>query len=219
MLNLVSGRSAELGPDLKLQLARYRHKVFIEGLGWPLPSVDGMDRDQFDHAETVYVIATGESGEVAGCGRLLPTDQPYLLGEVFPTLMGGAPLPRTPDVWELSRFAITTPCCEVLTARQAWENTCSLMAEIVRVAGSYGARRLIAFSVLGNERLLRRMGVNVHRAAPPQMIDGKLTLPFWVEIDQQTRTALGLDSLPGRGINAQRSMQLTPVFNLAACAD
>lgn len=69
------------------------------------------------------------------------------------------------------------------------------MSEIVRVAHAHGANRLIAFSVLGNERLLKRMGVNVHRAAPPQMIEGKPTLPFWIEIDEQTRAALNLDGL------------------------
>jgi len=219
MLNLVSGKPAELNPELRLQLAKYRHRIFIEDLGWSLPTVDGLECDQFDHADTVYVIATDDVGEVAGCGRLLPTSKPYLLGEIFPTLMGGAPLPCTPDVWELSRFAINVLGAEVLTAKQAWENTCRLMTEIVRVADSYGARRLIAFSVLGNERLLRRMGVNVHRAAPPQLIDGKPTLPFWVEIDQQTRTALGLDSTSSWPIVNPQSISVISKINATACVD
>ncbi|WP_176331181.1 acyl-homoserine-lactone synthase [Burkholderia vietnamiensis] len=195
MLTLLSGRSADLNRETMYQLAKYRHKVFIQELGWTLPTDNGIEFDNFDHADTLYVIARDRNGEIVGCGRLLPTDEPYLLGDVFPTLMGDAALPHAPDVWELSRFAMSMPRGESLTAEESWQNTRAMMSEIVRVAHAHGANRLIAFSVLGNERLLKRMGVNVHRAAPPQMIEGKPTLPFWIEIDEQTRAALNLDGL------------------------
>ncbi|HWX11826.1 MAG TPA: acyl-homoserine-lactone synthase [Trinickia sp.] len=197
MLKMLSGRSAELGPDLMDQLAKFRHKVFIRELGWTLPAVDGLEVDQFDRADTIYVVAFDRNAEIVGCGRLLPTNETYLLAAAFPGLMNGATLPSTRDVWELSRFAIGAPSGELMSAQESWQNTCQLMAEIVRVAQTHNADRLIAFSVIGNERLLRRMGVNVHRAAPPQLIDGKPTLPFWIEIDEQTCTALKIDSQPG----------------------
>ncbi len=196
MLHFLSGKGAELSPETMRRLAQYRHAVFIQKLGWPLPTDDGLESDGFDHADTLYVIARDRSGAIGGCARLLPTSEPYLLGEVFPNLMGDTVLPCAADIWELSRFAISMPASETLTAAQAWENTRSLMAEIVRVAQAHGARKLIAFSVLGNERLLRRMGVNVQRAAPPQLVDGKPTLPFWIEIDRQTLDALDLDPAP-----------------------
>lgn len=196
MLRFLSGTGAELSSETMHRLAQYRHTVFIQKLGWPLSTNDGLEADGFDHADTLYVIAHDRDGTVHGCARLLPTNEPYLLGEVFPGLMGDTALPRAADVWELSRFAISMPASETLSAKDAWENTCNLMAEIVRVARAHGARRLIAFSVLGNERLLRRMGVNVQRAAPPQLIDGKPTLPFWIEIDRQTLDALDIEPAP-----------------------
>ncbi|SAL35767.1 autoinducer synthesis protein [Caballeronia peredens] len=194
MLTLLSGRNADLSCETLHRLQRFRHKVFIEELGWLLPNGDGIESDEFDHPDTLYVIALDHGGEIVGCGRLLPTDEPYLLGQVFPNLMGGARLPSTRSVWELSRFAISTPRGALRTAEESWQNTRCLMAEIVHVAQAHGAKRLIAFSVLGNERLLKRMGVNVHRAAAPQMVEGKPTLPFWIEIDQQTRAALNIDT-------------------------
>jgi acyl homoserine lactone synthase len=208
MLSFWSGKSAELGPDTMYQLAKFRHRVFVQQLGWPLPTTGGLESDEFDHEDTLYVIAGDRNGEVVGCGRLLPTDEPYLLGVAFPDLMGGAPLPCAHDVWELSRFAISMPRNELLSARESWQNTCRLMAEIVRVAQAHGAVRLIAFSVLGNERLLKRMGVDVHRAAPPQLIDGKPTLPLWIEIDQQTRVALNIDLQRGWLSNTQQDYSL-----------
>lgn len=195
MLKFLSGKCAELGPETMCQLAQYRYKVFIQKLGWSLPTSGGVESDEFDHADTLYVVAVDGSGGVTGCARLLPTNEPYLLGEVFPGLMGGAQPPCLPDVWELSRFALSAPLGESLSVEESWRNTCLMMAEIVRVSQARGAGRLIAFSVLGNERLLRRMGVNVHRVAAPQLIDGKLTLPFWIELDRQTCAALNIDVL------------------------
>ncbi|WP_323120313.1 acyl-homoserine-lactone synthase [Burkholderia alba] len=198
MLRFLSGNGAELSREMLLRLKQYRYAVFIEKLGWSLPVAGGLESDEFDHADTLYVVALSQRGDVTGCGRLLPTSGPYLLGSVFPGLMGNAALPGASDVWELSRFAISTPDDESLTAEQAWDNTRGLMAEIVRVAQRHGAQRLIAFSVLGNERLLRRMGVSVRRAAPPQLIDGKPTVPFWVAIDERTLDALDLEAAPCR---------------------
>lgn len=197
MLNFLSGTSAELGHDVMCRLAKYRHKVFIQELGWSLPTTDDLELDEFDRPDTLYIVAIDHRNEVVGCGRLLPTSGSYLLGDVFPSLMGGAPLPCADHIWELSRFAISVSRNEAFSAEDAWNCTCRLMAEIIRFAIYQGADRLIAFSVLGNERLLRRMGVNVHRAAPPQIIEGKPTLPFWIEIDRQTKVALNIDSTNG----------------------
>ncbi|AEA65565.1 acyl-homoserine-lactone synthase [Burkholderia gladioli] len=210
MLHFSSGTGAELSSEVMYRLAEYRHAVFIRKLGWPLPSDDELESDSFDHADTLYVVAHDCSGAVSGCARLLPTNAPYLLGEIFPRLMGDAALPCEPDVWELSRFAISVPSGQAISAAQAWENTRSLMAEIVRVAMARGALKLIAFSVLGNERLLRRMGVNVQRAAPPQMIDDRPTLPFWIQIDRQTLEALDIELAPSWRPRAARHAGMVP---------
>lgn len=192
MFTTAAGTAGELHSGIEAALAAYRYRVFVEELGWPLPSRDGLERDEFDRVDTLYVVARDEHGRVCGCGRLLPTDKPYLLSEVFPELMGGLPLPASPTIWELSRFSASPPPNVLLSAVDAWRKTCALMREVVRVAIAQGAERLIAFSAVGNERLLRRMGVNVHRVAAPQLIDGKPVLAFWIELDPQTRSALSL---------------------------
>ena len=54
-------------------------------------------------SQTVYVIAVDHTDRIRGSARLLPTDQPYLLGEVFPSLLECEP-PSSREVWEMSRF-------------------------------------------------------------------------------------------------------------------
>jgi len=195
MLQMISGTRKQLQAEVETSLAQYRHRVFIQELGWPLPTENGLERDSFDRHDTVYVVARDTSGEICGCGRLLPTTKPYLLSEVFPELMGDMPLPHASEVWELSRFAISTPRDIRLTSAESWLNTRSLLANLVSVAASHGATRLITVSAIGIERLLLRMEVNVHRVSTPQFIDGKPVLAFWIEIDDITRSALGINAV------------------------
>lgn len=196
MLQTITGTATELGSRVEMALASYRHKIFLEKLGWPLPSKNGEEVDEFDRADTVYVVANDQHGDICGCARLLPTTRPYLLSEVFPELMGDIPLPNSADTWELSRFSATALNEQNNNTLQSWRNTCTLVAETVSAAIRLGATRLIAFSAVGNERLLRRMGVNVHRVSAPQLIDGKPVLAFWIEIDEHTKSALNITSQP-----------------------
>lgn len=142
-MQFVSG-AAEAFPDsLYSQVARYRHRIFVERLGWQLRTENGLELDEFDRPDTVYVVARGEDGGIHGCARLLPTTSPYLLGDVFPQLLNGLPLPSSPEIWELSRFAAVR-----------------------------GAKQLITVSPIGVERLVRRAGFEAHRMGPPMIVDG-----------------------------------------------
>lgn len=202
-MQTIFGKSREFAPELENAIAAYRHKIFIERLGWQLPVENGMERDQFDHPDTLYVVSREANGAICGCARLLPTTEPYLLSEVFPHLLAGAPIPNTRDVWELSRFAAAS--IEPNSTIDATGNTRSLLAAAVKSAAEQGAKRLITVSPLGIERLLHRMGVHAHRAGPPALADGKPIFACWIEIDEQTIDALNItlaDSLaiqPGSG--------------------
>src|SRR5687768_18329785 len=67
-----------------LGMYRLRHEVFHDRLGWEVTTDNGMEHDEFDHADPVYVLAKGDEGEVLGCWRLLPTTGPNMLKDTFP---------------------------------------------------------------------------------------------------------------------------------------
>lgn len=184
-MQLTSGKTETLSPALFTKVAHYRHKVFIETLGWDLKTRNGEELDQFDHPDTLYVVSQDDEGSVNGCARLLPTTGPYLLGDVFPELMNGLPVPCSPDVWELSRFAAVDFNNRTTSALSQFssEITVNLLRESIRFAAANGARRLITVSPIGIERLLRRLGVHAHRAGPPMIIGGHPIFACWIEID------------------------------------
>lgn len=201
MLTVVSGTRSQLSPDLEVALATYRYEVFIETLRWQLPVENGLERDQFDRPDTLYVIARDACESVCGCARLLPTTQGYLLDEVFPGLMNGAPAPHAPDVWELSRFSTkATREASTPSRDEARRRFCVLFAAVVEAAIEQGATRLITFTALGVERILRSIGMHAHRVGPPQLIDSEPVLAMWIELDDQTRQALNLPLTESRGM-------------------
>jgi acyl homoserine lactone synthase len=193
MVRTISGTLNDFSPEFWRAIAQYRHKIFIERLGWQLSVNNGLERDQFDRPDTLYVIAQAPDGAICGCARLLPTTRPYLLGEIFPSLLPDTPLPCDRHVWELSRFAASAVGNAARATVDAAGITRDLLAASVHSASVHGARRLITVSPLGVERLLHRMGVHAYRAGPPVMIAGKPVFACWIEIDRQTRSALDLD--------------------------
>lgn len=181
-MQIVSGSSAQLQQGLHASVGRYRHRVFVEKLGWDVPSQEGIEADQFDRPDTVYVVGRDDQGQVCGCARLLPTTRPYLLGEVFPQLLNGLAPPVSPDVWELSRFAATDFNSQATSAlgKMSSEAAIALMHASLACAAEQGAKRLIMVTNIGVERLLRRAGFQAHRAGPPMIIKGHPIFACWI---------------------------------------
>jgi acyl homoserine lactone synthase len=170
-------------------LYAYRYAVFVQRLGWELPAQNGLEIDQFDRPDTLHVIARTDNGDICGCARLLPTSSPYLLSEVFPELMNGLPLPHSDDVWELSRFSATDLTGTV--ASQSW--LCrDVMTATIACAHKVGAKRLIAVTSKGIERILTRLGLNWSPIGPTVTVGGHSIFAFFVELDEKTLTALDL---------------------------
>ena len=180
-MEFITGTSQNLSEEVFVGLARYRHKVFVETLGWDLATQAGLELDQFDRPDTVYVVAR-EEGRYVGVARLLPTVRPYLLGEVFPQLMGDALPPSSPDVWELSRFAAIDFHSNALPGQFWSPTTIGLLHAVKSCALRHQASRLIAVTTVSVERLLRKTGFLVHRAGPPQIIDGYPLSACWIEL-------------------------------------
>jgi acyl homoserine lactone synthase len=187
-MEIVLGSSTQMPPSILADMARYRRKVFVEKLGWELHGTEELEFDQFDRADTLYVVARNRAREVVGTARLLPTLRPYLLGDVFPGLLGGLPAPASADVWELSRFAamdLSSSATPPSLGQFSAEFSGDLLRAAMRCAAAHGAKRLITVSPLAVERLLRKAGFETQRAGPAQIIDGATIFACWIRIPAQ----------------------------------
>jgi len=93
---------------LRDQIYRLRHRVFRGRLNWEVNDDAGRERDEFDDLPQVYACTLDQYDRVVGTWRLLPTTGAYMLRDVFPELLHGQEAPCSPNVWEVSRFAVAT---------------------------------------------------------------------------------------------------------------
>ena len=148
---------------------KLRHEVFKERLAWEVGSVGGKERDMFDDLDPVYIVCEHQ-GEVLGSWRLLPTTGPYLLKDVFPELLHGIPAPEAPDVWEISRFAVSKRVVGNESLGTINMVTDMLLEQLGAFAKRRSISRIVAVSDVRFERILKRAGLLSHRYGPPLQI-------------------------------------------------
>ena len=184
---LVGGDASVLQGVLSL-----RHKVFSERLGWDVKSDNGMEYDFFDVMNPVYIVAKDDGGRVEGCWRALPTTGPYMLRDTFPQLLCGEKAPCDPDIWELSRFAVSV---EDGKGSQAAVSpiTIMLLYEAYNYAVKNGIKSYVTVTSVSLERMLTRMvGIPLRRFGDKkaQRVGSVLSVAVWVDINDELRASL-----------------------------
>lgn len=185
-MKYLSGKVGDFTDIQYQRLAEYRHKVFVEHLGWEkLHSKNNREEDQFDGTDTIYVMAEDERCNVIGCCRILPTTRPYLLGDVFPELLDTIRPPCSQQIWELSRFStlnITNGMENVMRMSSLITN--NLIRKSFLIAAENGAERLVTVSPVGVERLFSLQGINFRRGGTPKVVGGQRICAYWIDISR-----------------------------------
>jgi N-acyl-L-homoserine lactone synthetase len=121
MLHIINKTNQDQFPDLLESMFADRKRVFIDALGWDLPVTLGRyEIDQFDDDHAVYIIASDDAGSHLGSLRLLRTDRPHILSNLFPALCDHA-IPRGVSICEVTRFC-ASPIVQKVN-RRAMRNT------------------------------------------------------------------------------------------------
>lgn len=108
MVYVVSCENKHLYESELDQMFRSRHEVFVEDRGWNLKSFNRREIDEFDNDDSIYLLDS-ESGLVNSSVRLVSTEFPTIINEIFPELCTeGAP--RNNQIWESSRGHIGRHC-------------------------------------------------------------------------------------------------------------
>jgi acyl homoserine lactone synthase len=174
----IGGRN-ELATDVVNSMHAFRHEIFVRRLGWSLPMIEGVERDQYDNEDAIYFIARDPADHITACARLLPTTRQCLLSELAGDLLGHNPPPQDPWIWELSRFATSVRKSGEGRVLSLSQPTLDLLAAIIDFARQRDIKRLVLGTFVAIERLLIRAGFDIHRlAAPRRMPDGLFVVVF-----------------------------------------
>jgi acyl homoserine lactone synthase len=168
-----------LPPALFDSMLRLRAAVFSERLGWAVKVVAGREHDQFDLLGPYYAIAH-DGHQATGCCRLLPSQGPNMLRDIFPALASASGIPHGSRIIEVSRFAVTRSLpTDTAADRQGFsEIPARLVAEVLCFSAQQGMDTVVGVTSAGFERLLCRLGMDIERLGPPQRIGPVMSLAF-----------------------------------------
>lgn len=105
----MSGSERRIHAELFEQYFRLRHDVFIKGRGWSLPAGNGLEVDQYDDAAAVYFLDVSDEKRIQGAIRITPTVKSSLIADYFAHLVENGELPRSPTIYECTRYIVIPP--------------------------------------------------------------------------------------------------------------
>jgi N-acyl-L-homoserine lactone synthetase len=189
MVTLINRHNAATHKPVLRDMHAARKQVFVDLLGWQVPHDGTEERDGFDNDDAVYlVVRDPHSGDHLASARLLPTDRPHILSELFPELCEG-PLPHGPDVREITRF-----CLAPGIGRQARRDARSqLVRAFVEYALLSGIRAYTGVAHLAWFSQILAAGWDVRPLGLPRTIRGQLLGAMEIRITGETLSQLAPD--------------------------
>jgi len=136
------------------QAHNLRYNIFVKKLKWSygFETINQMEFDNFDNKNATFLIHTNPDNQVDACVRFISTDKPYLLGDSYPIFVENQPIPRKPEISELTRFAVNTfdTCDKKLFARST--------AAIITWGLAHGVEKFVSLTRYGMYRAAQRIG-------------------------------------------------------------
>lgn len=163
-----------------------RKRVFIDLLRWDLPVLaDKYEVDQFDNRQADYLILLDENDEHRASTRLLRTDTPHILRDMFPVLCPG-PIPSGPTTREITRFCLDPR----LTAAERRAARNELVTALVLHALRNGVTDYTGVAGLAWFRQMRTFGWQCRALGEAVTHDGQMLVGLHISIDEHTLAGL-----------------------------
>lgn len=176
------GERFEIDEDGALRaMFRARKEVFIDLLKWDLPVLENeFEVDQFD-SDAQYLILLEEGVRHRASTRLLRTDQPHLLGDLYPHLCAG-PVPAGPTICEITRFCLDRHQ-RASERRSARNQLVTALAEHALATG------ITAYTGVAEREWfeqIRRFGWECKPLGQPIVHEGRNLVALHIRIDDET---------------------------------
>jgi acyl-homoserine lactone synthase len=178
MVQVIAGATNPNCKPLLAEMFRHRYQIFVCEKGWDLKSDNGLELDDYDTNETLYLIEFDGSSNIGASMRLNPTDRACMLQDHFAD-MCEREMPRGKDVWELTRGAVSAD----LRKSGIYGRVICAMVEVALL---WGAKKGIGiFSV---EYLMRQMrfGLDAKPLGPTRTLDGEPNVAAEIMFNPET---------------------------------
>jgi acyl homoserine lactone synthase/acyl-homoserine lactone synthase len=194
------GERIEVDEDSALRaMFRARKEVFIDLLKWDLPVLaDEFEVDQFDR-QAEYLILLEQGVKHRASTRLLRTDQPHLLGNLYPHLCAG-PVPTGTTIREITRFCLDRHQ-RASERRSARNQLVTALAEHALATG------ITAYTGVAEQEWfeqIRHFGWDCKALGQPVVHEGRRLIGLHIRIDSDT-----IEGLQASGVYEAPKLMLT----------
>jgi len=186
MIHAIASANSHLFEKELADYFRTRHDIFVVERGWhAVARPDGLEKDQFDTDDAVYILGIENKRVYAGA-RLVPTVKPHLLSEVFPHLATTRGVPRDPGVFEWTRIFATKDKREGRNAGRTVGTVICGMLEFCLEEGIYALSGVIDVWWLPR---FHDMGWTVKPLGLPELVEKDWVVAVVMPIDEKTLRA------------------------------
>ena len=152
MIRYIYGEDLPTAPRLARAMFRDRADQFHTRLGWAVQvDPDGLERDDYDDENPLYVIWENADGSHGGSMRLLPTVGRTMVNDHFTHLTDGVSI-RSPFIWECTRFCLSRGAAPGVAA--------ALMLAGGEVMRQFDVRHYVGVFDARMVRIYRRIGAS-----------------------------------------------------------
>lgn len=212
MIEIVQAGQADK-TALLFDMHRLRARVFKDKLNWDVKvNPEGLEVDQFDLPDTVYLLALDDDRRVIGSWRLLPTTGPTMIADIWPHSLETLPMPRDGNVWEVSRFAIDSLSdnpdkAQAETQKALAEMFCALTELCIKT----GIREIYTLYDARIAQVIKRIDCHPARSSDQFDIDGSVCQTGVFKTDAEMlarlRKATGIGTSLIDGIELPQAMK------------
>lgn len=213
MIRIVHASDLYRRPLLAASMFKDRAAQFHDRLRWDAIKLDdlGLEYDQYDEFNPIYVIIEDEDGAHCGSGRIMPTTGQTMIQDHFSHLTGGVNL-SSPLIWEVTRLCVSPRLAG--TSPVARRVPAALFYAGYDLALQSGVEFFVAVYFAHMNRVWKAIGAAPEVLGSEETPDGEICAGIWeITEDVRDRLAWRAGALAEKGLNYMPSAER---FNLGA---
>lgn len=186
VLTLISPETRKYHQSDLIEMHQMRFEVFCQKMKWNLPSINGLEIDQFDHNCAYYLLyRPSESQPIHSSIRIIPTTSPNLTTDIFGNMIKQKKYVKSiPSRWEISRFAINPSFDAKKHYSEIRIGTSMISLGLLEFGLGKNISEYITISMPHIERVLRMLGWPLHRIGEETTVDNTIAIPGYLEVSQ-----------------------------------
>ncbi len=202
MIHLINHENKYLYQDILLQMYKQRKTIFIDRLGWDLSERNGLETDQFDTPDTIYLVGMDKKSEfIRSSLRLNPTTQPHLMSEILSSYCENS-VPTGDDIFEISRYCYNP---NVSKKRDRFDAMKQMMCGVMECSLLYGWKHLTFVQHMPILAHCLACGWDMEPLGLPQDDGGLMYAAFQINVNRN-----GLEAVRKNAGNNEPVLKISP---------